>query len=238
MSDPLDPAYPTDPRERRRAELIAGALSDDLDESERAEFARLRATDPTVDDELAQLGGIAAEVAASGWDASAPSAALRYRVLGIGSEAPDNPVVSLPRRRPWLAVAAAAACVAIGAGGVLTTQALTDRTPTGAPGALGVVEPIEFTGQTSGVAIDAALVAHTWGTETQLTIDGLPAAETFDVVLVTTDGDVLSSGSFLGSTVEIECEMNAAVLRESVAGVQIQDDAGHVVAKAAVPLVG
>ena len=55
------------------------------------------------------------------------------------------------------------------------------------------------------------------------------------MVLVTVAGDSLSSGSFLGSTVAIDCEMNAAVMREAVASVEIQDASGTVVAKAQLP---
>lgn len=54
---------------------------------------------------------------------------------------------------------------------------------------------------------------------------------------MTGEGERLASGSFLGSSAELDCEMNAAVLRDAVAAVEITDAAGTVVASAALPAV-
>lgn len=233
----------SDTRDARRALLISGAISGELTSSEQAELDVLRQADPTVDVEIRELTEILGQTtsAVPSWDASAPSEALRERVLTVQDEsvaAPDDSVgasVTPLRRRPWLLVVGAAACVAIGAGGVLLTQPTVPSPPTGPPGTLGAIEQISFTGEPTGVTIDGALIAHTWGTETVLNITGLTEANPYDVVLVTTSGDSLDSGSFLGSTVAIDCEMNAAVMRESVASVEVQDASGTVVARAELP---
>ena len=151
----------------------------------------------------------------------------------------DSPApIVLPRRRPWLMALAAVACVGIGAGGVLLSLPTPPGAPTGPPGTLGAIEQINFNGEPSGVDIDGSLVAHTWGTETLLRVTGLVPNDAYGVVLVTADGELLDSGSFLGSTVPIDCAMNAAVMREDVTSVEILDAAGTVVASAALPTAG
>jgi hypothetical protein len=248
----------SDDRDARRAILISGALSGDLSAAEQDELDALRRTDSTVDTEIRELANAlrATTAAAPHWDASEPSDTLRDRVLALSSEgdvagAPslDAPVlvptvpadgarVSHLRRRPWLLALGAAACVAAGAGGVLLAQPTVPGPPSGPPGTLGALEQISFSGEPSGVDIDGSLVAHTWGTETILNITGLTEPDPYDVVLVTVAGETLNSGSFLGSTVAIDCEMNAAVMREAVASVEIQDASGTIVARAQVPSAG
>jgi hypothetical protein len=251
----------SDDRDARRALLISGALSGDLNTAEQDELDALRRTDPTVDSEIRELTEVlrATTAAAPSWDASAPSDALRDRVLALSSEgdvagAPPvaepvtaTPVPAIPtdgahvsavRRRPWLLALGAAACVAVGAGGVLLGQPTVPGPPTGPPGTLGAIEQISFSGEPIGVEIDGSLVAHTWGTETILNMTGLTDANPYNVVLVTVTGESLDSGSFLGSTVAIDCEMNAAVMREAVASVEIQDASGTIVARAQLPSAG
>lgn len=237
---------------QQRATLIAGAISGDLTDTELTALQALRLVDPTVDDEIRELAAVSSRTAASltGWDSSAPSAGLRQRILAAAAtdQAPApahtaparvaEPSTAAPtpaRRRPWLLALAAAACVGVGAGGVLLSQPVTPGAPTGPPGTLGAVEQIAFTGEPDGVTVAGSLIAHTWGTETVLTIVGLTETIPYDVVLVTTAGDTIDSGSFLGSTVTIDCGMNAAVMRGAVSSVQIQDASGAVVATADVP---
>ena len=240
----------------RRAELIAAALADDLSPAERAELDRLRAADPTVDDELALLGGLPADLGGVGdWDDVAPGDDLRRRVEAVAdpgaapratasaSSAQESPVTRsapvTPLRRPrrLVAVLAAAACLVVGAGAGALLAAPREATVAGPPGTLGAVEHIEFAGVPDGVSVDADLVAHTWGTETVLTVDGLPEGDAFSVVVVDDRGREHESGAFLGSTVEIDCRLNAAVTREHVAAVEIRGADGDV-AVAEVPAVG
>lgn len=232
----------TDARDARRAFLISGALGGELTAAEQEELDALRRSDPTVDAEILELALVLDQTtsAVADWDVSVPSPSLREKVIALGEDAGDRhtpasaPVVPL-RRRPWLIALGAAACVAIGAGGALLTQPTEPSAPTGPPGTLGAIEAISFSGEPSGVDVDGSLVAHTWGTETLLNISGLTSADPYDVVLVTVGGDTFDSGSFLGSSVDIDCAMNAAVMRESVASVEIQDASGTVVARADLP---
>ena len=85
------------------------------------------------------------------------------------------------------------------------------------------------------MAIDGSVIAHTWGTETVLEIDGLPAGDSYSVVLVGDDGVESPSGTFFGSEVTIDCRMNAAVMRDDVSTLEIRDDSGDAVAVAMLP---
>ena len=117
--------------------------------------------------------------------------------------------------------------------GALGGQALTgalQAPPDGPPGTLGALEDVTFSEQPAGTTVDAALVAHTWGTETVLELDGLAVGEEFEVVLVGDDGEEYLSGTFLGADRTVTCRMNAAVLREDVSQLQIRDGGGAVVA--------
>ncbi|MDJ0392165.1 hypothetical protein QMK17_02325 [Rhodococcus sp. G-MC3] len=124
---------------------------------------------------------------------------------------------------------------AVGAGTVLGVDAATDRPATGPPGTLGAFEQIEFIGTPAGTDIEGGLVAHTWGTETVLEMDGVPVAGTYEVYVVDGSGVERASGTFFGSAVAIDCRMNAAVMRENVDGIEIRNADGSVLAFADVP---
>ncbi|RII93278.1 hypothetical protein, partial [Clavibacter michiganensis] len=65
----------------RRGELIAAALADDLSPAESAELDALRAADPTIDEELALLGGLPAALGGLGaWQVAEPSDELARRI--------------------------------------------------------------------------------------------------------------------------------------------------------------
>lgn len=218
----------------RREELIAAALAGELSSEEAVEFDRLRSEDPTVDRELAAFGVVVDRLGAlGGWEESEASAALRSRVLRLEEEE----VPARPRRgRLALAVGAVAASVAVGALGATLLQGAAERPVAGPPGTLGAVETIAFE-ESAAVDVEGSVIAHTWGTETVLRASGFAVGESYDLVLVTESGERLPSGSFLGSAVEIDCEMNAAVPRESVAAVEIVATGGDVVASAELPVV-
>lgn len=155
----------------------------------------------------------------------------------------------------------AAASVALGVAATLSVQAVLDSDPTdtgsdsdagllaeqpsGAPGELGVQEPVSFTTDPdlagedaeSGaeVTVDGALVAHTWGTETVLEMTGLPMGGSYSVVLVGEDGQEIESGSFLGSERPVECRMNGALLREDVDRLEIRAEDGTPLTSAELP---
>ncbi|MFD1713049.1 anti-sigma factor [Amnibacterium flavum] len=235
-----------EPTRDRRAELIIAAIAGELTPDETVELDALRATDPTIDTDLAQLGGVADRATDIGtWTEVAPSASLRDRIAALAddesAEAEPPAVIDLAsRRRPraWQLIAGAAACVAIGVVAGTLIPIAEPSGPTGPPGTLGAVEHVEFVGEPSGVGVEGDLVAHTWGTETDLVISGAAVGESYTVTLVGRDGAEYDSGTFLGSAVEIDCRMNAAVLREDVASVVIRDQGGDEIAVAEVPSVG
>ncbi|WP_369372157.1 hypothetical protein AB1046_02240 [Promicromonospora sp. Populi] len=222
-----DEQSPSHGRERARELLELGAHRE-LDDAEQDELIRLLHDHPGVeyDDFTAELGSLSS---LGRLDDALPSPALRERITtatGFDTAPPMQ-----PRRwsRPLLA-AAAVALIALGAAGnAVVGTLLEDEPPSGPPGTLGVVEAIDFTGEPSGVEVDASVVAHTWGTETRIDVDGLPEGETFTVVVLGSDGAEFASGTFIGSAVPVRCAMNAAVLRTDVATVEIRDAAGHIV---------
>lgn len=238
----------------RREELIAGALAGDLDAAERGEFTRASAADPTMLEDLHEMQETAGLLARAGigWQESDPPPDLGRRILAStsGSASDPGPPAAAPdrgpredrprRRRPARAALlslAAAGFLAMGAlGGVLVDQRL-QAAPSGPPGTLGAVEDVEVADLPRGTSIEVALVAHTWGTETVLEVDGLGVGDSYEVVLVREDGREMPSGTFLGSEVRITCHLNAAVLREDVAEVRIRDATGEVVLASQVPRV-
>ncbi|PPF09700.1 hypothetical protein [Rathayibacter sp. AY1A5] len=223
----------------RREELLAAALAGDLSAEEAREFESLRAADPSIDRELASFGAVVDRVGALGrWEEAEPSPELRSRIAALAGERPERgESLRAPRRRAVLAVAAAAALLVVGGVAGAALRSAEERPVAGPPGTLGAVEAIAFDERTEGVTLDGSLVAHTWGTETILRGTGFALGESYDLVLVTGSGERLPSGSFLGSSAELDCEMNAAVLRESVAAVEITDAGGALVASAALPAV-
>ncbi|PPH16717.1 hypothetical protein C5C99_15725 [Rathayibacter sp. AY1C4] len=223
----------------RREELLAAALAGDLSAEEAREFESLRAADPSIDRELASFGSVVDRVGALGrWEEAEPSPELRSRVAALAGERPERgESLRASRRRAVLAVAAAAALLVVGGVAGAALRSAEERPVAGPPGTLGAVEAIAFDERTEGVTLDGSLVAHTWGTETILRGTGFALGESYDLVLVTGSGERLPSGSFLGSSAELDCEMNAAVLRESVAAVEITDAGGALVASAALPAV-
>ncbi|SMH28321.1 hypothetical protein SAMN06295885_0145 [Rathayibacter oskolensis] len=221
----------------RREELIAAALAGELSDVEAAELDRLRAADPTIDRELAAFGVVLADLRALGdWDEAVPSEQLRSRILAVEEASPA--ASRTPRRgRIALAVGAAAAGLVLGAVAGPALFSLGDRPVEGPAGTLGAVETIAFDDRAAGIELDGSVVAHTWGTETILEGTGFTVGESYSLVLVTDTGERLASGSFLGSAVAIDCEMNAAVLRASVTAIEITDARGGAVAVAELPAV-
>lgn len=235
----------------RRAELIAAALTGELTAQESQEFDAACAADPSIRAELAELSEVSRRLGGADltWREEVPPTALEARVLaavdaeagsgagaGAGAGA-GGPLGSSRRWRPAGMLAAAASLVAVGAIGAMVVQGLVTAPPDGPPGTLGAVEEISFTDIPAGGAIEAALIAHTWGTETLLEAEGLQLGETFEVVLVSTAGEEYSSGTFFATTETVVCRMNAAVLREDVAQVRIESADGAVAAVAELPAV-
>ncbi|MEV8272119.1 hypothetical protein [Microbacterium sp. NPDC077184] len=232
-------------RDERIEELIAAAVAGDLTPIERVELDELRTVHSWIDEEIASLRSVAERVSieGDGWRELPVSAALRERVLGatgvassVGSAAPA------PARRGF-APLLAAACLVVGVvtGVGIASLAPSDPgptiaepAPTGPAGTLGAIEPVTMRAD-PGIDVDADVIAHTWGTEALLEIQGLAVGETYAVVFVGADGAEYSAGEMLGSEVPIVCRLNAALLREDAVRLEIRDAGSDVVAGAELP---
>ncbi|GGF96443.1 hypothetical protein GCM10007304_08000 [Rhodococcoides trifolii] len=211
----------------RRAELIAAAVGDDLDDAELHELRALAAVDPTVDDEIEQLRDVVGRVSSlPTWIEPPADGSMRRQVVGRRTG----------RRLPVIAAAAAVGILA-GVAGVLGIQAVRNAPVTGPPGTLGAYEQVDFDESEAGLTVDGGLVAHTWGTETVLEVSGVRTDEVYGVYLREASGLTMASGTFLGTPVPVDCRMNAAVGRSEVIGLEIRTARGDVVATAEVPQV-
>lgn len=248
----------------RAQELIAAALAGEMTPAEQDELDALRADDPSIDDTLEEFSFVVTGLKSVGhqWQEATPPPSLEQSVLSLSgdtsvgqradanshaatdhAESPAQPVPetqsSEPTRKPGRRRAAFALAAAGGAvlGGAVTigVQETMQAPPDGPPGTYGAVEEVSFESQTAGVDLDASLIAHTWGTETVLEIDGLEPGESFTVVLLSEEGEEFASGTFLGSEVLIECRMNAAIMRDEVTRVEITAADGDLIAGANLP---
>ncbi len=244
--------------DERRAELIAGAIAGSLSAREQRDLAQLVARDPEIERELSGLGHTAEAVGAvGGWVDAAPTDELRARIAAIPSAStaseqsrdlpagdtpttPESASTLRPGRRaraPWFVPLTAAACLVVGLGIGLAVPFDLSSPPVGPPGTLGAIEHTDVSVEVDGVDLDVDLVAHTWGTEAVIDATGLAEGKTYSVVVVGLRGEEFSAGEMLGSAVPIHCSLNAAVLREDVAGIEIRDAGGQRVAGADVPPV-
>lgn len=233
----------------RIAELIAAALAGELTPSESVEFDRLRRDHPWIDDELGSLGIVSDRLRRGdvAWTTPRDADALRERVLAAipadderaadprGREMPASVDPVRPRALRWVTPLVGAACLAVGLVIGLGAPALTNQPPSGPPGTLGAVEPLQVRDDLDGIDVDAELVAHTWGTEAILEATGLEVGETYAVVFIGADGTEFSAGEILGSEVPIVCRMNAAVLRGDTVRFELRDDTAEVIAHADLP---
>ncbi|MFK5585005.1 hypothetical protein [Serinicoccus sp. LYQ131] len=142
-----------------------------------------------------------------------------------------------PGRRGLLLGLAAAGLVATGAVGSDVLRRARPDTPTGPPGTLGALEPLSMSATGTGARIEAGLIAHTWGTETVLVVDGADPGARYELVLLTADGTRVPSGGFVGTAAPLDCEMNAAVLREDATEIRILGPDGTTWTRAALPAV-
>lgn len=228
-------------------QLLAAAATGDLDEVEAAELESALAERPELRAELDALRGTVGALddwalAGGAWSDVPSSTGLDAAVGRIGATGatPVTPT-SRPRtsRRRLGLAAAAVALVAAGSATTLGVQAVVDDgTVEGPPGTLGAVErltPSVSDDSPLPGRVDAAFVAHTWGTEAVLDVTGTRPGAVYVVYVVDEQGRDVEAGAFLGSAVEVHCRMNAAVLREDVAGLRVADASGVTVATATAP---
>ena len=94
------------------------------------------------------------------------------------------------------------------------------------------LEAVAVSSTVDGVSADADLVDHTWGIEIKLNVTGLEDGESYTTT-VQTEGREYPAGAFIGVTgVEIQCNMNASVLRDEATGFTVWDSEGQPVLSA------
>lgn len=104
---------------------------------------------------------------------------------------------------------------------------LTPQRDSATPGAPPPVEAIDLETLVDGVAAEAGLVAHTWGTEIKLEVTGLEPGGTYRVTFIRDDGTRVSAGTFIGTGPNtVRCILNAALLRENATALVVTDEVG------------
>lgn len=216
---------------RRRRELLGAHLLGQLESEEGAELRRHLESCPECRAEDAELRAVVnlldeakeSDLAGSGSAAEAPPPELKEKVVGkvFGGGGGRVP--------PSVPLAAAAALVVVVIGAAALFAGLSDS---GGPPGLGDEEPISFGSPPAGVAIEASVVAHTWGTELLMEAEGLEDGEVYEVSIEREDGSVARGGTLIGvGETQVDCALNAAVLRQNAESITITDSSGEVVAR-------
>ena len=218
---------------RSYRELLGAYVLGHLDEAEEAELRNHLEGCEDCRAEEAELRRVAALLPEEPFDELAPETApppgLEDRTVAAATEGSaarrPGPHRSGRLRRGLKLAGAAVAVVALGLAAVVVGLPGTDEEP-----GLGDVEPVSFSGTPEDVSVDGSVIAHTWGTEVVLEMEGLEEGETYAVAIETESGESVSAGTFIGDAdMTVDCELNGAVLREDASAVIATDDAGNVV---------
>ena len=205
--------------------MLALAAIEALPPSEADELAAHLARCPHCRTELEDLRATTAAMYVADLDVNdqpePPPALLADRVVWAVAKARRGDRL---RRRVRAGIAAAAACLAMFAAGLAV------------PGPAGPPQETLALDAQAGIEAEAALVAHTWGTEVKFEIVGLTDGERYEVTFLSRDGRRVSAGTILGvDDRPVVCAMNAALLRENAARLEVAASDGAVVLAAAVP---
>lgn len=230
----------TDSVHRRHKELLGAYVLGHLrDEGEREVRAHLE-TCASCRAEVEELAGVVAALSAypagggiepdteTGQRSPSPELEDRVVAAATGDRAYPGTYPETGPRRRWLT---AASLVAASLVVVVLVVAAIQLLPTEPeePG-LGDVEPISFGVRPEGVSADGEVVAHTWGTEVLLRVEGLEEGERYAVDVIDEAGTRVSAGTLIGDAdVPVECALNGAVLRENAAAISVRDSEGAVV---------
>ena len=210
-----------DDRCRQCRKLLGAYLLGQLEPEEKTELESHLESCPECRAEEAELRSVAELLDETGdrpglEESLEPPPELREKVV--------QRTLGRPRRVPPAVASAAAALlvVVIGAAALLIGLPNSD----GPPG-LGDEEPISFGSLPQSITIEASVVAHTWGTEFLMKSEGLEAGETYTVFMEQEDGASVPTGTFIGvGEEEIDCTLNAAVLRQNATAIVITDSDG------------
>lgn len=217
----------TDDENRRRLrELLGARLLGDIEPEENAELDNLLERFPELRREEAELRAVANLLGEPGSrrdENPEPPPGLREKVVEEVFRGGD-------RRRMKAPLAAAAAVAAVVLVGVVAVLVAGLPNSGGVPG-LGDEEPISFASVPQGVTVsDASVVAHTWGTEVFIKVAGLEDGEVYTIEVESEDGSSESAGTMIGvGENEIDCALNAAILRQNAESITISDSSGGVV---------
>ncbi len=206
---------------RRWRELLGAYLLGQLEPEEKAELGSHLEGCPECRAEEAELRSVVELLGEQGShpgfeESLDPSPELKEKVV--------ERTLGRPRSVPPAVASAAAALlvVVIGAAALFVGLPNSD----GPPG-LGDEEPISFGSPPLGMTIEASVVAHTWGTELLMEAEGLEAGEVYTVSIEQEDGASVPTGTFIGvGEEEIDCTLNAAVLRQNATAIVITDSDG------------
>ena len=91
------------------------------------------------------------------------------------------------------------------------------------------------TADTSGTA---TLIAHAWGTEVALDVDGLSDGEVYWLWLTGDDGDRVGAGTFTGTGGEMHAVLASALPAEDARRIWLTDEADAIVLDAMIPPPG
>jgi len=227
----MDPMNPSNnlPEHRYWREMIGAFVLGKLDEGERVALQAHLDGCPACRAEVEELWPVAGALAEAAPEHVAsresPPADLMEGVLAQVER--ERKLHRRRQRGRWVGrstLAAAAAALFVAIGFFLLPSLLAPEVP---------LEPIAFSEEAPGVEAEADLISHTWGTETRLVTSGLKKGQTYRVILLSEDGEEVPSGAFIGTGSEpVECNLNAALLRENAIGLVVRSANGEVMLRA------
>ncbi len=211
---------------RRCRELLGAHLFGQLEPEEDAELRQHLENCPQCRAEEADLRAVAEllDEDAEYLSAEEPPPHLKEKV--VAEVFGDDARGSSRTRIPFAAAAAAIAVVLVGAASLFI-----GFSGSGGPPGLGDEEPISFASAPEGArVVEASVVAHTWGTEILMEVEGLRDGEIYNVEIEREDGTTARGGTLIGvGENQIDCNLNAAVLRQNAESITITDSSGEVV---------
>lgn len=200
-------------------EALGAFVLGQLDAEPAADVRAHLATCPTCPAELADLEHLVSVLGSVDPDAVRPVGITPPAELDDRIRQALHPRPARGSRR-WAPITAAAA-LAAAAAVVVTTLVVRDDAP--APTVI-AVPSVEAT---SGVTASAGLVDHTWGVEVRLRAAGLPAGQSYRLVVVGDDGRRYDAGGFVGvAGATITCDMSSPVLLDDARSFRVVDASG------------
>ena len=160
-------------------------------------------------------------------DEPRPPADLQERTLSLIGQARDSELAKRRRQRRQRSALAAVAAVLLVAVGLLVVWPQFSAPPQ---------EPLAFSEVAGGVDAEGSLIPHTWGTEANLLIEGLDDGRNYRAAFTKSDGAEVPAGTFIGTEAQpVDCNLNAAVLRENATQLEVRTMEGELIFRADLP---